>query len=326
MWTVTSVATGLGLSGGTITTSGTLLVDTSSASILSRERAAATYLAKSDTASMLSAYQTAINGKQVQLSGTGLLSFSGSTPSYNTTSASIEGIISDEVGTDKIVFNTNPTILTPNITDSAVITRDGLGSTTTTHASGLYMQNTTAAANNAQQLSPSLVLASNGWGTTAGTSQPMKFRLISLPQQSTVPSAQLLFQSSSSNGPWTTRASISASSLLSSSGALSASTTITAGTNITATNGNLSLNTAGNKINIATGTNGSVGTSSAMTAGTITISTTAVTASSLIFLTHKTLGGTQGILSVGTIVAGTSFVINSSNAADTGTVNWWIVN
>jgi hypothetical protein len=41
--TVTSVATGLGLSGGTITATGTLLVDTSSASILSRQRAAATY-------------------------------------------------------------------------------------------------------------------------------------------------------------------------------------------------------------------------------------------------------------------------------------------
>jgi hypothetical protein len=41
--TVTSVATGLGLSGGTITTSGTLLVDTASASILSRQRAANTY-------------------------------------------------------------------------------------------------------------------------------------------------------------------------------------------------------------------------------------------------------------------------------------------
>jgi hypothetical protein len=41
--TVTSVATGLGLSGGTITGTGTLLVDTSSASIISRQRAAATY-------------------------------------------------------------------------------------------------------------------------------------------------------------------------------------------------------------------------------------------------------------------------------------------
>jgi hypothetical protein len=42
--TITSIATGLGLSGGTITATGTLLVDTSSASILSRQRAANTYL------------------------------------------------------------------------------------------------------------------------------------------------------------------------------------------------------------------------------------------------------------------------------------------
>lgn len=41
--TVTSVATGLGLSGGTITTTGTILVDTADASILSRQRAANTY-------------------------------------------------------------------------------------------------------------------------------------------------------------------------------------------------------------------------------------------------------------------------------------------
>ena len=41
--TVTSIATGLGLSGGTITTTGTLLVDTSNISILSRQRAASTY-------------------------------------------------------------------------------------------------------------------------------------------------------------------------------------------------------------------------------------------------------------------------------------------
>lgn len=90
--------------------------------------------------------------------------------------------------------------------------------------------------------------------------------------------------------------------------------------------GNLALLVAGNKLKIATGANASVGTSAAMTAGSITINTTAVTASSQIFLTHATLGGTQGILSVGIITAGTSFVINSSNAADTGTVNWLIIN
>jgi len=41
--TVTSIATGLGLSGGPITTTGTILVDTASSSILSRQRAASTY-------------------------------------------------------------------------------------------------------------------------------------------------------------------------------------------------------------------------------------------------------------------------------------------
>lgn len=112
-------------------------------------------------------------------------------------------------------------------------------------------------------------------------------------------------------------------------GSLTASTTLTATLgNITATNGNLVLGTAGNKLSIATGANASIGTSAAMTAGTITIATTAVTANSIIFLTVNTPGGTQGTLSAPTasIVAGTSFVIDSSNAADTSTVNWLIIN
>lgn len=90
--------------------------------------------------------------------------------------------------------------------------------------------------------------------------------------------------------------------------------------------GNLALLTAGNKIKIATGSNASAGQSGAMTAGSITINTTAVTSNSLIFLTHASVGGTQGTLSVGTITAGTSFVINSSSALDTSTVNYWIIN
>jgi len=101
--------------------------------------------------------------------------------------------------------------------------------------------------------------------------------------------------------------------------------TATAGA-LTATNGNLVLGTAGNKLSIATGANASVGVSGAMTAGTITISTTAVTASSKIFLTIASVGGTPGVLSVGTITAGTSFVINSSSGTDTSTVNWLIIN
>ena len=41
--TVTSISAGLGLSGGTITTSGTVALDTANASVISRQRAATTY-------------------------------------------------------------------------------------------------------------------------------------------------------------------------------------------------------------------------------------------------------------------------------------------
>jgi hypothetical protein len=110
-------------------------------------------------------------------------------------------------------------------------------------------------------------------------------------------------------------------------GSITSATTLTATLgNITATNGNLVLGTAGNKINIATGANSSVGTSAAMIAGTITVANTSVTAASKIFLTNGGAAGTIGTLSVGTIVPGTSFVINSSNVLDTSVVNYLIIN
>ena len=127
-------------------------------------------------------------------------------------------------------------------------------------------------------------------------------------------------------------------------GSVTATTTLTATLgNITATNGNLVLNTAGNKI-----TSTSVGNAAAagansfgkvtLVGGTITVSTTAVTASSIIYLTRQSVGATGaaalGALSVGTIVAATSFVINSWSitdatalaATDVSVIGWMIVN
>lgn len=97
--------------------------------------------------------------------------------------------------------------------------------------------------------------------------------------------------------------------------------------NVELRNGSLSLNTAGNKINIATGSNASVGTAT-LSGGTVTVSTTAVTASSKIFLTDATTGVLTNVGSptVGTIVAGVSFVINSTNVLDASNVNWIIIN
>lgn len=129
--------------------------------------------------------------------------------------------------------------------------------------------------------------------------------------------------------------SVTATGAISAGTTLAAGTTVTGGTgvtattgNLTASNGNLSLGTAGNKVIIATGTNASIGTSAAMTAGAVTVATTAITASSKVFVSAAVAGGTQGTLRAdpADYIAGTSFVIRSSNAADTSTVNWWIIN
>ena len=63
-----------------------------------------------------------------------------------------------------------------------------------------------------------------------------------------------------------------------------------------------------------------------LVAGTVTVSTTAVTASSVIQLTNCVTGGTAGLLRVGTVTAGTSFVINSASGTDTSTICWSFVN
>lgn len=116
---------------------------------------------------------------------------------------------------------------------------------------------------------------------------------------------------------------------------LAAGTTLTAGTTITATlgaitatNGNLVLGHAGNKILITTGTNASAGTTAAMTSGSIVVSTSAVTANSLIFMTANTLGTVTApsAFYVSARTAGTSFTITASQATDTSTVNWFLIN
>lgn len=91
-------------------------------------------------------------------------------------------------------------------------------------------------------------------------------------------------------------------------------------------NGNVSLGTAGNKLSIKTGTNATAGTGT-LSGGTVTIATTAVTASSLIFITDTSSGATNvGTLRVSAQTAGTSFVVTSSNVLDASTFNWLIIN
>lgn len=89
--------------------------------------------------------------------------------------------------------------------------------------------------------------------------------------------------------------------------------------------GNVKLTTAGNKVFVATGANASAG-SNTLVAGVVTVSTTAVTAASIIIVNHANKAGNIGPLYITNIVAGTSFKINSDNVTDISNVNWWIIN
>lgn len=80
------------------------------------------------------------------------------------------------------------------------------------------------------------------------------------------------------------------------------------------------------KLTIPTGGSADVGGIATLVGGTVTVNTTAVTANSIILVARRTTGGTLGHLSVGTITAATSFVINSSSATETSTVSWLLVN
>lgn len=89
-------------------------------------------------------------------------------------------------------------------------------------------------------------------------------------------------------------------------------------------NGPLQIATLGNGLQVKTGTNSKIGTA-VLVAGTATVLNTSVTANSRIFVTSQADGGTPGFLRVTTKVNAASFIILSSNALDTSTVAWMIV-
>lgn len=90
--------------------------------------------------------------------------------------------------------------------------------------------------------------------------------------------------------------------------------------------GDILVDTAGKGLRVKEGSNAKMGLST-LVAGTVVVSTTAVTANSRIFLTAQTLGTiTVPVgLYVSARTATTSFTILSGNLVDTSTVAWFIV-
>lgn len=179
-----------------------------------------------------------------------------------------------------------------------------------------------------------------GTSNQVSVSTSLGIATVSLPSAITAPGSLTTTTSLSSTTTVTAGTGITATTgnIVATAGSVNAGTSMTATLgDITAINGNLILGTAGNKLFIATGANASVGTSTLVN-GTVTVSTTAVTASSIIMLTRQSVGTTGandlGILSVGTINAGTSFDINAwtvtdataLQAEDQSVVGWLIIN
>lgn len=120
-----------------------------------------------------------------------------------------------------------------------------------------------------------------------------------------------------------------AGNITTTAGSITSATTLTATSGaITATNGNLVLGSAGNKLSIhaTTAANDSVGTTSAMsgTPGTIVVSTTACTASSIILYSRATTGGTPGQVSISAQSGGSFTLLSTGN--ETSTFNYLIIN
>lgn len=85
------------------------------------------------------------------------------------------------------------------------------------------------------------------------------------------------------------------------------------------------VNLAGKTLIVKSGSNAKAGTTSAMVAGSVTVSTTAITTNSVVVASLKTAGGTVGAPFVGTITPGTSFVLKSTSGTDTSVYNWIIL-
>ena len=88
-------------------------------------------------------------------------------------------------------------------------------------------------------------------------------------------------------------------------------------------NGNVDISGAGYGVQVKEGSNCKQGTA-ALSAGSVVVSNTSVTASSRILLTSNADGGTPGWLRVSARTAGTSFTITSSSGTDTSTVAYQI--
>lgn len=107
-------------------------------------------------------------------------------------------------------------------------------------------------------------------------------------------------------------------------GELKTDTKLTAAGDIQSTAGNIIAGTAGKGFQVKTGSNAKAGTLTLNGTTAVTVSTTAVTANSMIILGGNTPAGTPASAYVFAVTAGTSFQVKGA-ASDTSVLGWMIV-
>lgn len=108
---------------------------------------------------------------------------------------------------------------------------DNIGATAATPAQGIILQNQTAAVLNGQQFPPALSWSSNGWGTTAGTSQTVQWKIAPTVTQSTTPTGLWALMSSVAGSAFANRITFNSGGGVTVSGTFN-----TSGTTATTTN------------------------------------------------------------------------------------------
>lgn len=93
----------------------------------------------------------------------------------------------------------------------------------------------------------------------------------------------------------------------------------------TATNG-YNVPTIGKGLTVKAGANGKLSsTAETLSAGTVVVNNTSITANSKVFLQPTTVSPVSGVLAVTAKSVGTSFTVTSSNVGDTNQFSWFIV-
>ncbi len=98
-------------------------------------------------------------------------------------------------------------VLTLNTEGKLTLSTPALGTTAGTHD---LIQNTTAATNGNQQISPSRAWEGRGWSTGSSVSRTVGMRMYLIPEQSTEPTSRILVQALVGNGSYTSIGSIGA--------------------------------------------------------------------------------------------------------------------